>query len=141
MPATVIFDADCDLCQQTRRAVEALDWLGTMHWLPQQDPSASAFGIPLEALGKSVYLVTAGGRSYHGFDAVKQVLLRLPISYLAGGAAVVRAPWAALPIALFFSPAFHPVGEAAYDWVAANRYLFPGSKTCEHFPVPNPMGE
>jgi len=139
MPATVIFDADCGLCQRTRRVVETLDWLGSMRWLAQQDPVAASFGIPREALEKSVYLVTREGRKYHSFDAVKQVILRLPVAYLAGGAALAKTPWAALPIALFFSPLFQPAGEAGYDWVAANRYFFPGS-TCAHMTGPVSMG-
>jgi len=101
-------------------------------------PSA-LFGIPREALEKSVYLVTREGRKYHSFDAVKQVILRLPVAYLAGGAALTKTPWAALPIALFFSPLFQPAGEAGYDWVAANRYFFPGS-TCAHMTGPVSMG-
>ena len=135
MPATVIFDADCGLCQRTRRAAEALDWFATMRWLPQQDPAAVAFGIPREELETSVYLVSAHGRKYHGFDAVKQVLLRLPATYAVAGAAMAKTRWSARPIVLFFSPLFQPAGEAAYGWVAANRYFFPGS-TCKHLSSP-----
>jgi predicted DCC family thiol-disulfide oxidoreductase YuxK len=62
LPSTVIFDADCGLCQRTRRVVETLDWFGALRWLPQQDPAALDFGIPLDALERSMYLVTRRGR-------------------------------------------------------------------------------
>ena len=131
MPSTVIYDADCGLCQRTRAAVEALDWFRTLRWVPQQDPAALRFGITRQKLEKSVYLVTPGGGRFHGFAAVKQILLRLPAAYVLAAAAVRRQPAAALAgIGLFFAPAFHPVGQIAYEWVARNRYRVPGS-TCE----------
>lgn len=131
MPSTVIFDADCGICQRTRRVVGTLDWFGALRWLPWQDPAALDFGIPRDALERSMYLIASKGRQYHGFEAVKQVVLRLPVAYAAAGLAIRKEPLLAVPIALFFSSLFEPMGDRAYIWVASNRYRFPGS-TCTH---------
>jgi predicted DCC family thiol-disulfide oxidoreductase YuxK len=127
----VIFDADCGLCQRARRVAETLDWFGALRWLPQQDPAALDFGISRDALETSMYLITRRGRRYQGFEAVQQILLRLPVVYAAAVLAVRKEPALAVPLALFFSPLFKPFGDRVYDWVASNRYRFPGS-TCPH---------
>jgi predicted DCC family thiol-disulfide oxidoreductase YuxK len=134
MTATVIYDADCGLCTRVRDITRALDWTGSMRWLAQQDSGAASFGIAIEDLQRSMYLVAAKGVKYHGFDAVKQILLRLPAAWALAGALLARKPVAAIPIALLFSPVFQPVGEAGYQWVARNRYRIPGS-VCTHLDV------
>jgi predicted DCC family thiol-disulfide oxidoreductase YuxK len=78
-----------------------------------------------------MYLITWGGRRYPGFEAVQQILLRLPVVYAGAVVAVRKEPLLALPIAMFFSPLFKPLGGRAYDWVASNRHRFPDS-TCTH---------
>jgi predicted DCC family thiol-disulfide oxidoreductase YuxK len=135
LPSTVIFDADCGVCQRTRRAIEMLDWFGAMRWLPQQDAAALEFGIPRDALEKSMYLITRRGRAYRGFDAVQQILLRLPVSYAVAALAIRKAPVLAAALAFFFSPVFKPAGDRAYTWIASNRYRLPGS-TCAHTNAP-----
>ncbi|MBS1873513.1 MAG: DUF393 domain-containing protein [Acidobacteria bacterium] len=128
MAAIVIYDGDCGLCERVRRAAEALDWLGTMRWIPQQSAEAARFGIPIEKLREAVFLVD-GERTTQGWDAVQGIALRLPLTYVAAAAAARKSRWAAVAIALALSPAAAPVGRAAYGWVARNRYRFPGS-TC-----------
>lgn len=128
MQSTVIFDSDCALCTRVRNTVEALDWFGTLRWLSQTDPEAARYGIPTAELENSVFLITSAGHT-HGWRAVKRIVARLPLTYVVGAAAVRKSPWAALAIAAVFSPAFNPVGQRAYDWVAQNRYRLPGS-TC-----------
>jgi predicted DCC family thiol-disulfide oxidoreductase YuxK len=136
MSATVIYDADCGLCTRVRDICQGLDWFSSMRWLAQQNAEAGTFGIADEELRRSVYLVTPAGRKYHGFDAVKQVLLRLPVAWAVAGAVVAKKPAAVVPIALFFSPLFQHIGDAGYDLVARNRYRFPGS-ACTHMDAPS----
>ena len=128
MPATVIYDGDCGFCTRTKEAVEALDWLRTMRWIPLQSPEAARFGIPAEELEAAVFLVH-GNHAVHGWEAAKAIALRIPLTYIAAVAAIRKSPWAALAIAALFSPLAAPAGRAAYGWVARNRYRFPGS-TC-----------
>jgi predicted DCC family thiol-disulfide oxidoreductase YuxK len=128
MPATVIYDADCGLCNRVKDAVIALDWLGTLRWLPQQDPEAARYGIAREELKKAVFLVADGGTT-HGWEAVKRIAWRLPLTYLLAAAVVRKSPWAGIALAIVFSPLASPAGNGLYDLVARNRYRFPGS-TC-----------
>ena len=128
MPATVIYDGDCGLCTRVKDVVEALDWFGTMRWLPQQDSRATQYGISTEDLRNAVYLVTDDGVT-HGWSAVKRIALRVPLTYLVAVAAIRKSPWTAIGLALLFSPLANPAGRRLYALVAHNRYRFPGS-TC-----------
>lgn len=128
MKATVIYDGDCGLCTRVKAAAEELDWFGTMRWIPLDSPEAARFGISREELERSVYFISRRTQA-HGWEAVKQILLRLPLAWVAGGAVIRKSPWAALGIAAVLSPAFNPVGDRLYDLVARNRYRFPAS-TC-----------
>lgn len=128
MKATVIYDSDCGLCTRVKSAVEALDWLGTMRWIPLSSAEAAAFGIPRERLEESVHLICGAARS-HGWSAVKRMVARLPITYAVAGVALWRSPSTALGLAALFTPAFNPIGERLYQAVARNRYRLPAS-TC-----------
>ncbi len=128
MRATVIYDGDCGICNRLRELCGALDWFGTLDWIPQQSPEAARFGIPADALRDSMYLISADGPR-HGWSAVKGVALRLPVTYIAGALAIRKRPLAALALAALFSPLMDAPGERAYKWVAQNRYRLPGS-TC-----------
>jgi predicted DCC family thiol-disulfide oxidoreductase YuxK len=127
--ATVIYDSDCSLCTQVRAAVEALDWLGTLRWIPLQSPEAAQFGIPRADLEQAVWLIGPRGR-WQGWHAVKRMIMRLPAAWAASAVVARKSPWAAVALAAVFSPAFNPAGERLYGWVAQNRYRLPGS-TCE----------
>lgn len=126
----VIYDGDCTLCSRIRRIIEALDWLGTMHWIPLQSSEASRYGIPREKLEASVYLVSRP-RQTAGAHAVQGVLLRLPLTYFVMAYAIRKQPWSALAFAFLFSPAARPVLQPGYEWVARNRYRIPGS-SCDN---------
>jgi predicted DCC family thiol-disulfide oxidoreductase YuxK len=129
MRATVIYDGDCGLCNATRMAVEALDWLGTMRWIPLQSPEAEGFGIAREDLERSMYLVSSAGEKSQGWGAVKRVALRVPLTYVVVGALARKSPWTAAGLAVLLSPIANPAGQAAYAMVARNRHRFPAS-TC-----------
>ncbi len=129
MPATVIYDGDCGLCNCIKDTFGALDWFRTMRWITLQSPEAAEFGISRADLEKSVYIVTAEGSTAHGWAAVKRILFRVPITYLAALAALRKSAWLALGIAVALSPAADPLGQTAYEVVSRNRYRFPRS-TC-----------
>lgn len=127
--ATVLYDSDCGLCTQVKNTVEALDWLGTMSWIPSRSPEAAAFRIPIEQLDRAVYIVHGPGCKAGGWRAVKRMLARLPLTYVLAAAAIRKSWWSAVAIAALFSPAFNPIGDRAYNWVAKNRSRLPSS-TC-----------
>ena len=124
----VLYDGRCSMCRFSGRVVRSLDWLQQMWWIPFQSPEAERFGIPLDVLENTMCAV-GGKRYWFGFAAWKQVLLRLPISYLLIGASAFVSPWV-LPLwVAFFIPLTSPIGERVYQWVARNRHRVPGA-TC-----------
>jgi predicted DCC family thiol-disulfide oxidoreductase YuxK len=123
--AVLIYDGECGLCRCVKRFTEPLDILHTVEWIPYQDPAALKFDIPLRDLEHSVHLIS-GKRRWSGFEAVKQVLLRLPPLYAAAGLAAARFPKTTIGgLALFFSPPFRPAGQALYDFVSEHRHMIP----------------
>jgi predicted DCC family thiol-disulfide oxidoreductase YuxK len=127
---TVIYDSDCSLCTRVKVLAEALDWLGTMRWIPNCGDQAAAYGIPREMLDHSVYLVSGGG-TRSGFAAVQGIAARLPVTWLGAAWLIARRPWTALLFGFLLSPLARPAGEPAYQWVARNRHRLPGS-TCDN---------
>lgn len=128
MAATVIYDGDCGICTRSKQAIERLDWFGTMRWVPLQGKTAAGFGIPAEELDRALQLIGGRGRTA-GFAAFKRIFARLPVFWILAGASVWLTPWALIGWAILFSPVSNPIGNRVYDWVARNRYRFPGS-TC-----------
>jgi predicted DCC family thiol-disulfide oxidoreductase YuxK len=117
----LIYDGDCGLCLRTRKLLEPLDLLGVIRWVPYQSPEAQRFGIPREDMERSIQFLS-GGRRWSGFDAMKQVALRLPPLYALAGVLVARKPALAIPIALVFSPLFQPAGDFLYGFVSDHRH-------------------
>ncbi len=127
---TILYDADCGVCSRVKRTVEALDWLGTMRWVPNHGPEADQSGIAQEHLDHAVYILRGDGYD-RGFAAVQQIAMRLPLAWLVAGYVVAKKPWTALVFAFLLSPLARPAGESLYDLVARNRYRLPGS-TCDN---------
>lgn len=122
--SVLIYDGQCGLCLCTRKLIEPLDVLRTTRWVPYQSPEARRFGIPLEEMKRSVQFLSSG-RRWSGFDAIKQVTLRLPPMYLLAGLLIARKPALAIPIGLLFSPLFQPAGDALYRLVSEHRHSVP----------------
>lgn len=110
--------------------VERFDWLRAIRWVPFHDPEAHRFGIPQHILGTTVCTVS-GLKQRFGFAAWKQILLRLPVVYLAVAASIAVSPWLAIAWIVIFAPVTAPAGERVYQWVARNRHRVPGA-TCQH---------
>lgn len=123
-PSVVIYDGECGLCLCARRFLEALDPWHSLKWIACQAPEARRFGIPVEEMRRSVQFVS-GTRRWRGFDATKQIILRLPALYVIAAAAIRTKPVLVFPLALIFSPLFQPAGERLYAWVSENRHRMP----------------
>lgn len=139
-PLEVFYDGDCGFCEFSRRAMERIAPSGIYEWEKLQTGRAQkTYGIANQALIERLHVVVDGREIRSGFAAFKRMMLANPATYFFFAAAVVVSGWisagfrsvviAAL-IALFF-PLFAPVGEAAYNWIARNRHLMPGEKTCD----------
>lgn len=110
--------------------VQRLNWFsgGRLTFVSLHDPRvADRFpDLSLEQLMKQMYVISPGGDQYAGAAAVRYLSRRLPRLWLA-------APFLHIPFSL-------PLWQAAYDWVARNRYRIAGrnsacdSGTCQtHF--------
>lgn len=122
--AVVLFDADCGLCQRTRRVLVALGSSLFLDWTPLQSGVGQRWGLGFETLSESIHIV-AGQRIERGFRAAKMIILRTPGFYILLAGALLFVPdawwWIALPLAIFFAPPFEPLGEKAYRAVADSR--------------------
>jgi len=133
----VIYDGDCGICNKIRRWWQRLDFDRAFQWEPLQSGVGGCWGIARAALEEKLHVVT-DGRISSGFRACKRMLLYHPLTYFLLAVLIAAPPaeaaWyrrvlVALAIAFFF-PLFEPVGEAVYNYVARNRYLFSGEGAC-----------
>jgi len=116
--AVWLFDGVCNFCSASVSLVLRLDSQGAVRFSPMQSAYGRALaercGIDPEA--PSTFLFIDAGRALGRSDAVIALLRRLP------------APWRWAAAARFIPK---PWREAAYDWLAVNRYrLFGRRKTC-----------
>lgn len=114
------YDGDCGFCTLAVRALSFSDFFGRVTWKAFQNLPAPPQGLTWEDLDAAAYLETRSSSSakaaaadnppelYRGFYAFRMLTLRLP---------------PLMPLALLlWLPGVERVGEAAYEWVAANRY-------------------
>ena len=101
---TVIFDGQCELCQQSvlwiqrKLAITAL---------PFQTSDLSAYNLTREQCAKQVYVV-ANGVTYGGAPAIAFLLKRRGNRIQSG---LIKASG--------------PIGRAAYRWIASHRNSWP----------------
>ena len=126
---TVLFDGYCSFCRTAQRAVDRLDCLELIRWVPFQSAAADRFGIPRDQLEQRMYVV-AGEKQWSGFAGWKQILLRLPATYVLIASSCIISPYFLAGWLLFFVPITEPIGERVYDWIARNLYSLPVS-TCQ----------
>ena len=124
----VLFDGFCSFCRFSQQVVDALDWFRAFQWLPFQKPGAERFGISPELLEARMYLVS-GSRQWSGFAAWKQILVRLPATWILIAASALLSPYLLVAWLLLFLPFTAPIGERVYYWIARHRHRLPGS-TC-----------
>ena len=114
------YDGECGFCTASVRLLALADWFRRVNWIAYQDLAAPPPGLTLEYMNEAAYLEIQGRLAappdneggqptlYRGFYAFRMLTLRLP---------------PLLPLAPFlWLPGVNRLGEAAYAWVAANRY-------------------
>ncbi len=122
MMATILFDGVCNLCNASVRFIAANDPAGRFRFAALQSPQAAA---TLARFGRapgtfdSVVLID-GDHLYERSEAALRI------------AAELRAPWTFARVLLAL-----PLGvrDAAYAWVARNRYRTFGRR--EHCAIPD----
>lgn len=77
----VVYDDRCGFCQSSVRVLKSLDWLHAFHYHGSSDTDLlRAAGITAEQADEELKLVS-GGQIYGGFEAVRRILLRLPLTF------------------------------------------------------------
>ncbi len=95
--------------------------------LPAQTPGLpESVGLRREQLDEAAWAIAPGGRLQRGPAAIFAALDQLLPSGLP------------LWTGLYAVPGFRQLVNAVYDWVAFNRYRFPGAPACDadHAPAP-----
>lgn len=114
MKPALIFDGDCAFCTQTANFVRRLNRRGQMDVVPWQSPGALArFGLTEQQCMTAVQFVDEQEKIFSAAAAANQTLRRL------GGM------WQLISL-LYALPGIHQLEDAAYAWVARNRYRLPG---------------
>ncbi len=108
---TAIYDGNCVLCNQTRRTVRLLDWVGRVEWLDLHRREEVEQRFPMldyaQTMGE-IHVVTRSGQVYNGFAGTRRMLRELPLG---------------LPVWLLLHlPGMNWLGPRLYGVIARNRY-------------------
>jgi predicted DCC family thiol-disulfide oxidoreductase YuxK len=120
-PAIVLFDGVCNLCNGAVRFIAANDPAGHFAFLSLQSPRGAALLGPGSAPPAASIVVLDAGKRYEESDAVLHIAVYL------------RWPWP-LVFGLILLP--RSVRDAAYRWVARNRYRWFGRRDVCALPPP-----
>jgi predicted DCC family thiol-disulfide oxidoreductase YuxK len=120
IPASVLlYDGHCRLCVGGARRLQALARRGAVELRDFQPPGAlDAFpGLTRDECMRAMVMVTPDGRRFHGAQAVAEAL----------GTRRLIGPTARL----YYLPGLRALCDAAYAWIARNRYrLFGRAPAC-----------
>lgn len=118
-----LFDGVCNFCSGSVQAVLAVDRKGVMRFTPIQSPYGRALAKAhgLDPDDPVSFLFLDGGRALEKSTAVLALLRRL------------GPPWSWLTVAGVLPKGWR---DAAYDWIAANRYRLMGRRTACMVPTP-----
>lgn len=120
---TAIYDGLCVLCRQSRKIIDALDWLHRIEFLDIHNWSEVERRYPtldFETAMGQMHAVTSDGRLIGGFEGVRRLLRDLPLGFPI---------WLILHI-----PGMNWLGNKVYRFIARNRYRINralGALVCE----------
>ena len=109
---TVIFDGDCGFCQRSVTWGKRLDWLRRMEWRARLEPGLQETFPQLsgEETQRRMVSIRKDGKTYGGFFAVRDVMVRLPLTFV--------------PALILYVPGMSLLGVPVYAWIANNRHRF-----------------
>lgn len=114
MGGMLIFDGECGFCTRTRDVLAGLDRHHRVSTMPFQSRGvAEAAGVSREELATAVYWLGDDGSRCSGAHAVN--------------AALACALGTRLPLWIYRLPGVRQLQDAAYRWMAANRYRLRGT--------------
>src|SRR5579863_107288 len=106
-PALVLYDSQCEVCQAGVSWLRLLDRHHRTQCLPLDPGLTARLGLNIEACTQQLHVVTPRGVAV-GWKAVAHLARLFPPTWLMGALGAV--------------PPFRWAGEAAYGWLARNRY-------------------
>jgi predicted DCC family thiol-disulfide oxidoreductase YuxK len=88
----IVFDAECDFCVSSLKWVKRLDWFKKFNHTPYQSDELYKHYPQLntQACAQALHLVLNNRKVLVGGDAVRHILLNLPLTFLGG--AVLSLP-------------------------------------------------
>jgi predicted DCC family thiol-disulfide oxidoreductase YuxK len=118
-----LFDGVCNFCSGSVRLALALDKQGVLRFTPIQSPYGRALAVKagLDPDAPNTFLFFDQGRALAASDAMLALGGRLP------------APWRWIQV---FRVVPRPIRDAAYGWVARNRYRLLGKRDACMVPSP-----
>ena len=123
MKPLVIYDGECNICAGNLPWLHRLDWFRIFDDLPYQSPELHVRHpqIRPEDCERALHVIFPNGKIYTGFDATREVFLRMPLTCLIG-----------LVMAI---PPLRQILRRLYPILARNRYRIGGK--CKLKAVPN----
>mgnify|MGYP001237831812 CR=1 FL=1 len=121
---TAIYDGNCVLCRQSKRMINALDWLRRVEFLDLQKWETVHQRYPdldWNAAFGQMHTMTANEQMLGGFQGVRRLLRELPLGWPF---------WLLLHI-----PGINWLGDQVYQLIARNRYRINqlvGAEVCEN---------
>jgi predicted DCC family thiol-disulfide oxidoreductase YuxK len=112
----IYFDAECRFCSANRRRWGRIFERRGFVWLPMQAPgTAERLGVAPDRLMAEMWFLPASGS---------------PVSGVSAWIGLMRYVWWLKPLAVAFGlPGINRLIQAAYGWIARNRYCFAGRCT------------
>ena len=119
----MVFDGGCNLCSRSVRTVAAMDREGLIRFAATQSPTGRALCLRhgIDPDDPTTFLFMDHGRALRSSEAMLAIAARLP------------RPWRWLGVARIVP---RPVRDAAYGWLARNRYRLFGRRNACTLPAP-----
>ncbi len=120
---TVLYDGYCVLCRQTKRVVQAMDWLGRVEFLDVHrwnEVEKRYPGLEFETAMGQIHVTLPDGQLVGGFEGMRLLLRELPLGFPL---------WLLLQL-----PGMNWLGPRVYRFIARHRYRinrFFGVEICE----------
>jgi predicted DCC family thiol-disulfide oxidoreductase YuxK len=112
MKDIALYDAECTLCQKSKKYISSFDWFNTIQWVPLQEYVIQHYKLSIDQkqLRKELHLLTHNRQILRGFYAVRRIMLRCPLLIPFGILAYL--PFAGI------------IGRPLYRYIADRRKLF-----------------
>lgn len=116
MKIYALYDANCTLCQESKRIFQKIDRKTKVNWLSLQEyeKTDQEYSFSAIELRRELHIILPDKRVLKGFEAVRKLLLISPYTFLIGS--------------FLHIPYMHVIGRPIYGWIAKRRHQFKAHK-------------